>query len=217
MPIRTNRGRAAVYRRLWGWPLRSPKHLVAVGLFVLAVVMFLGFFLPRLTGGSSSADPDNTAATSTRTTTASPTPTQGAPGVVPGTPGSATGSSTSALPTATRQTPSENRTPAKADPKAIEAASKWAEAFMNHPENVTAEQWLEGMRPYTTDEYLGAKLSTIDPKSIPGTKVTGPPAATPESYTNSVTVEVPTDAKKLTVTVIRTTAGWRVNEHGEVG
>jgi hypothetical protein len=37
MPIRTNRGRAAVYRKLWAWPLRSPRHL-AMAAFALAVL-----------------------------------------------------------------------------------------------------------------------------------------------------------------------------------
>ena len=39
MPIRTNRGRVAVYRKLWGWPMRSPQHLIATALVVLAVVL----------------------------------------------------------------------------------------------------------------------------------------------------------------------------------
>lgn len=216
MPIRTNRGRAAVYRKLWGWPLRSPKHLVAVGLFVLAIALFLGYILPRVTGSSAAQNTAANSSSSVRPTTPTLTPSQGAPGVVPP-PAGTTGSSQPASPTATRQSPSENRTPSKADPKALEAVSKWAEAFMNHPDGVASEQWQNGLRPWTTEEYLSAKLASIDPRTIPGTKVTGPPVATPESYTNSVRAEVPTDGKKLSITVIKTPEGWRVNEHGEVG
>lgn len=41
MPIRTGRGRSAVYRQVWGWPLRSPRHLAAalVGLLAVAVAV----------------------------------------------------------------------------------------------------------------------------------------------------------------------------------
>ena len=47
MPIRTNRGRAAVYRRLWGWPLRSPRHLIGLVVVVLALVLLLKMRLRR--------------------------------------------------------------------------------------------------------------------------------------------------------------------------
>lgn len=49
MPIRTHRGRAAVYRRLWGWPLRSPKHLVGAVVLIGVVVTAVGFLLPEQT------------------------------------------------------------------------------------------------------------------------------------------------------------------------
>lgn len=38
MPVRTNRGRAAVYRKLWAWPLRSLRRLMMTG----AVLIVLG-------------------------------------------------------------------------------------------------------------------------------------------------------------------------------
>lgn len=38
MPLRTDRGRAAVYRRLWGWPLRSRAHLAGALIGVAAIV-----------------------------------------------------------------------------------------------------------------------------------------------------------------------------------
>lgn len=38
MPLRTDRGRAAVYRRLWGWPLRSRAHLAGALLGAAALV-----------------------------------------------------------------------------------------------------------------------------------------------------------------------------------
>ncbi|SMD16504.1 hypothetical protein SAMN05661093_05523 [Kibdelosporangium aridum] len=216
MPIRTNRGRAAVYRRLWGWPLRSPKHLVALIVFVLAIVLFVAYILPRLTGGNAPAQ--NTAASTSATpgaTSAAPTSTQGAPGVVPpAAQGGGTAPSQSL--TETRQPISENKTPARAEKAALDTALLWAEAFVNHPDNVKPEDWLNTLKPYTTDEYFGAVLTKVDPKSVPQTRVRGGPAATADSYTSSVTVDIPTDVKKLRLTLVKTDAGWRVNEHTEV-
>ena len=48
MPIRTNRGRAAVYRRLWGWPLRSPRHLAASIIIFVVLVVTLGVIIPKV-------------------------------------------------------------------------------------------------------------------------------------------------------------------------
>jgi hypothetical protein len=97
----------------------------------------------------------------------------------------------------------------------VDVASKWAAAFVKH-DGVTAAQWQDALKPYTTDEYLATTLSKIDPKVITANKVTGTPQATPDSYTSSVTFNVPTDDKTLTITLVKTTAGWRVNEHDEV-
>lgn len=220
MPIRTNRGRAAVYRRLWGWPLRSPRHLIALVVFVLAVVLFLSTILPRVLSGPQATQ--NTAAgasVSGSPASGSPTPTQGAPGVVPppaagSGPGGSPGQSPSL--TETRLSPSQNLTPARADPKAVDTAARWAEAFVHHPDGISAQDWLNPLRDLTTEEYFAARLSTIDPKAIAASRIRGGPMATAESYTSSVTVEIPTDAKKLRITVIRTSQGWRVNEHTEV-
>jgi hypothetical protein len=211
VPIRTNRGRAAVYRRLWGWPLRSPKHLATVGLFILAIVMFLGYILPRMIGSPQATQSTAQTTSVTSSATATPTPSQGATGLVPPPP-----SSQAATPTATRLSPSDNKTPAKPEAAALDTADKWAAAFVKH-DGVTAAQWLDALRPYTTDEYLATTLSKIDPSVIAAKKITGDPAPTPDSYTSSVTVEVPTDAKRLSITLVKTNAGWRVNEHDEVG
>lgn len=54
MPIRTARGRAAVYRSLWAWPLRSPWHLVGA---VVAVVALVGLVAALAPGG----EPETTA------------------------------------------------------------------------------------------------------------------------------------------------------------
>jgi hypothetical protein len=110
---------------------------------------------------------------------------------------------------------SENKTPAKADPQALSTAENWANAFVKH-EGVNAQQWLDALKPITTDEYFATTITKIDPAVIAAKKVTGDPEPTPDSYTSSVTVVVPLDVKKLSITLVKTTAGWRVNEHDEV-
>jgi hypothetical protein len=188
--------------------------------FILAIVLFLSTILPRVTGGgSSAANTAGSATSSARATTTLTTPSQGAPGIVPPVASPPAGSSSgqqSPTLTETRQAPSENKTPARADPKALDAAARWAEAFVNHPDGVSAQDWLNPLRELTTEEYFAARLSTIDPKTVQASRIRGGPQATGDSYTSSVTVVVPTDARKLSITLIKTSAGWRVNEHTEV-
>ena len=46
MPIRTHRGRAAVYRKFWGWPVRSPAHLTGTVLAAVVIAVGVGVVLP---------------------------------------------------------------------------------------------------------------------------------------------------------------------------
>src|SRR5215470_16242342 len=100
MPIRTNRGRAAVYRRLWGFPLRSPRHLAGTAIAVAVLIIAIGIIVPQLLGNKGGgggpapiriADPASTgqhpsssypsAPLSTRLTAPLVQPTSAAPGV----------------------------------------------------------------------------------------------------------------------------------------
>ncbi|MBB4685978.1 hypothetical protein [Amycolatopsis jiangsuensis] len=195
MPIRTNRGRAAVYRRLWGFPLRSPRHLVGTLVFLAIVVIVLGIVLPRVTGKeSNAAAPPPEPATSSRPGVAAPVP------------------STATLPTRL-SSPLATPTSAAPSPEALNVAKQWAEAWVRHPAGVTNADWLNGMRALTTEEYLPV-MSTVDPANIPATRVTGDPAVT-SSYGSSVQVVIPTDGPKLSITVVRTDAGWRVADYDQ--
>jgi hypothetical protein len=208
MPIRTNRGRVAVYRKLWGWPMRSPRHLLATGLVVLAVVLTIVLIMPKLTG---SDHPSGAAATLGGS---SPTSSQAGPVGGQG-PGAAAGGQTTRTPApssavTTRLTaPTQTPTPAPPAQQALDVAGLWAKAWVNHPQGVTNEQWLNGMRPYTTEEQL-AVMSTVDPANVPATAVTGNPVAK-TSYTTSVEATVPTNGGTLSITVIFTPQGWRVS------
>lgn len=195
MPIRTNRGRAAVYRRLWGWPLRSPRHLAGVAVTLTVLVVAIGIALPKLLGDNTSNAQQpgpSSSAVATRGNGQQPPAQQG--------------------PMPTRLTePRESPPPAAAAPEALTVAKQWAAAWVNHPEGMTNQQWLEGLRPYTTEEYL-PELSTVELPNIPASAVTGE-ATAGRSYTSSVEALVPTDGPKLVITVVHANSGWRVTKH----
>ncbi|HVV10787.1 hypothetical protein [Amycolatopsis sp.] len=197
MPIRTNRGRAAVYRRLWGFPLRSPRHLVGTGIVVAALIIAIGIVVPQVLGPGQGS---------------SPTPAGLPPESSSAQVGAATPAPTTAM--STRLTaPLAQPTSAAPDPDAVNVAKQWAAAWVNHPAGITNAQWLDGLRPYTTDEFL-PQMSTVDPSNIPASRLTGDPQVT-TSFTSSVQVVVPTDGPKLSITVSRTGAGWRVSEYDQ--
>jgi hypothetical protein len=205
MPIRTNRGRAAVYRRLWGWPMRSPRHLAVVVFVVAALVLASGIIVPQLTGRNG-RQPGAAAETSTETGTTQ----QSAPGSTdtPGVTGTA-----STLPTRITEPPQPTET-TEPEPAALEAAHSWGRAWVHHPEGMTSDQWLSALRPFTTEEYL-TEMATVEPANIDATKVTGPPEAV-ESFKSSVKVKLPTDDGDLLITVIDTPDGWRVAFYEQV-
>jgi hypothetical protein len=195
MPIRSPKGRGAAYRTLWQWPLRSPARLIGcvVVLILLGIGLNSAFGLlslpshghPGIFSGDGSTAP---AATPTR---------QAAP------PAEAT-----RLPPVPELTP-ETLAPSQAPRAALTAATRWTEAWARHPAGATAQTWVNGLRPYTTDEYLGV-LSTVDPANVPATRVTGPARAVLVSP-RSVRVEVPTDAVDLVVLVVNTVGTeWKV-------
>jgi hypothetical protein len=196
MPIRMNRGRAAVYRRLWAWPLRSPRHLaVAVVTFaVLATVV--GILIPE------NPDPVSARTAASRGTTSST--------AQPSRP-SSTASSGTQRPAVTTTPPA----PAPPAPEALAVASAWANAWVNHPAGITNEQWTAQLAPLTTDEFI-PQLRTIDPSNIPSTRVTGPPTPT-KSTAKAVELDIVTDGAVLHLTVIATPVGWRVSAYDRSG
>lgn len=204
MPIRTHRGRAAVYRRFWGWPMRSPSHLVGTVVMVVAIVVAAGIVVPKLLGdGGADAAPAGP-----------PSSRQARPGADPST--AAPSTSSTSQPMTTRLTaPLETPTSAAPSPQALDVAEKWAKAWVKHPDGITAKKWADGMSEYTTDEYLPV-LRSVDPANVPASKVTGKPKAR-DSFSKSVEVEIDTDGPTLLITVVRTNAGWRVSEYDRVG
>lgn len=205
MPIRTNRGRAAVYRKIWGWPMRSPRHLIVLIVVLGVVVTAIGIMVPKLVG---SAEPTRNAAATTDEPGSSATRTDGAVAPTNEAPGA-----TSSLPTRLSSPP---QTPTSAPPEqaALDVATQWGQKWAHHPEGITAEQWLDGLRPLTTEEYI-AVMATVDPANIPATTVTGPPVPK-ASFTTSLEVTLPTDGGGLDITLISTPQGWRVAFYEQV-
>ena len=206
MPIRTNRGRVAVYRRLWGWPLRSPRHLITtiIGLAVLAIVIAL------LVNHGIHKTPSRIGVATTQSSSATP-----GSGVEVGT---GTQSPSGSTPPQTRlASPPETPKTSAPAPQAIAVIKAWAQAWVNHPVGMTNQQWLAQLQPYTTPEFLQGEMSTVDVTNIPATAVTAEPVVV-HSYTDSVEATVATNSGSLDIIAINTGNNtWLVSAYNPVG
>jgi hypothetical protein len=204
MPIRTNRGRAAVYRRLWGWPLRSPRHLVVaiVGAAVVAVAVAV-----VTTNATASARHGSSAAGTGSSSVTMPAGTGGSGMLTTG-----TNSMTTPVQTIISSPPETPRSAPPA-PAALTVITTWGRLWVNHPAGMTNQQWLAQLRPYTTPEFL-PQMGTVDVANISATQVTGDPTPT-RSYTSSVEALLPTNAGQLDITAIDTPQGWLVSAYTE--
>ena len=192
MPIRSPRGRAAAYRAVWSWPLRSPLRFAAFAVVVIAVVVLVSFVL-----GGRQTPSSPTAQNGTVPTTGVRSPSSLAP---------------TALPPVAPLTPTTLPL-SSAPPAAVQVAQNWAAAWVNHPAGITNQAWVAGLTPFTTSEYVGT-LTGVDPANIPATRLTGAARATGVAP-RTVTVQVPTDAVTLAITVVETEAGWRVSGYDQ--
>lgn len=192
MPIRSPRGRAAAYRAIWQWPLRSPVRLAIAGIAVLALAVGISTAL-----GATSPPPRALSATST------PQPDLAAPTSTP------RSTEPTALPPVAELTPSALPLSSAPD-EAVDVVADWADAWVRPAAGTTNALWIEGLRPYTTREYLGL-LGSVDPAAIPATTVTGRPVPV-DVAASSIEVEVPTDTLTLVVLVVLTEDDqWRVS------
>ncbi len=201
MPIRTNRGRTAVYRRLWGWPLRSPRHLVASIVGVVVVVTTISVVIPN----AIKPRPSGTAGTTSTVSTGGSGGNQ--VGVLPTV-------TSSALPTkAPPPTAAPSSAPVNANAQAV--ADMWVDAFSRfEPGKTTKEKWLDGLKPHTSEE-LFPRLSSIEPANVP--VVIDEPLKPIKSFTDSAEFEARLEEGRLVVTVVKLPEGWRVHEFDKVG
>lgn len=199
MPIRTNRGRAAVYRRLWSWPLRSPNHLIATMVGFAVVIIVFTSVIPAMTKGARGG------ATNVAGTSTSQVP--GQVGVLP------SGVPSISLPT---KAPPPSATPSSApvNPDARITADLWADAWITRPADDKSTTWLETLKPYTTEELL-PQMATVDPRNLP-TALDG--VVTPkESHPDSVVFEVGLKGEgTLRMTVVKRADKWLVHKYDRV-
>lgn len=191
MPIRSPRGRAAAYRALWQWPLRSPTRLAVTAVVVIGLAVGASVAVGLFGGGSGSLLRSDA--------------TPGA--AAPSRPAPVAGSAPTALPPVPELRP-QTLPLSQAPAAALQVASRWSAAWLRPRADLTTEQWLAGLAPYTSEEYLGV-LAAVDPANIPATRVTGQ-ARPVRVAPRSLQVEVPTDALTLLVLVVDTEDGWRV-------
>lgn len=192
MPVRSNRGRAAVYRRVWGWPMRSRGHLTVAAVAAAVAVILLGLSISFLKPTSDNAPNPSVAQAEGQ----GPSRTYDMPSR------SYTTSSVSPPPTSTT-------TPASEAPKAaLDTARQYALRWTVHPDGVTPEQFLAGLRPWSMPELL-ITLEDIDPSRIVENRLTGPvrPLSSREGI---VEAAVPTDVGELRLTLVRRD-GWKVD------
>lgn len=189
MPIRTHRGRAAVYRTVWGWPLRSPSHFAVVVVLLVVVGAGVAFALPgdgsrsTSTGAPSSVERSNPFDPSSRAAAADPS--------------------------------RANRFESRATEQARSVADAWVRAYLTTPEGMTSAQWVEQLRPYSVDGLL-PELRTVDPANVPDARVTGPPRTI--SVTDSTAeFDAPTSAVVLRLSLSATPEGWRVGSYERAG
>lgn len=206
MPIRTNRGRAAALRRLWGWPMRSTRHLLSAALAMVTVVLATGGIAAGSDWLGSSQDqhqPAPHASAPSSTEAPSPSPSEA--------PSSETEEgSTSPRPS---QTPSP-REPGRAahDPRAAKTAVAFAETFAHHPPEMPHQEWVKRVEPHVMPESRGL-LGTIDPRSLDVNRVVDPPQVS-QAGDAVARVTVPTDTHPLSVRVVQVGGQWQVRSWG---
>lgn len=210
MPIRTNRGRAAVYRRLWGWPLRSPRHLVVT----LVIVAVLAIAIAVVTARASAARHQQAGGGTAAGSSSPLTPASSAAGTGPGTGTSGSGTSGSTAPSTRLTSPPETPKSAPPAPEAISVIEAWGQAWVNHPVGMTNAAWVAQLKPYTEPELLG-QMATVNVANIDATQLTGA-ATAKKSYTSSVEALLPTNAGTLDITAVHDSQhGWLVSSYTE--
>jgi hypothetical protein len=190
VPIRTHRGRAAVYRKFWGWPVRSPAHLAGTLLVAVVIAVGIGTALPdRQPVGTTRTAPSQ----NSRVTAYAP-----APALVGG-----------------HRAPRGPAPSAPAPAAALTVARSWVQAFLTVRKGTTSAQWVEQLRPFTTDD-LFPELRSIDPANVPVAQVIDAPR-TVSAGAGSAEVDVPTTAMVVRLLVVSTPAGWRVASYEQAG
>lgn len=192
-PIRSNRGRAAVWRHLWSWPLQTRTRAVLTLVAVTAVLLLVGQ-LGNLT------DRDQAAPAETGTTTPVPT----------------TETTEPSAPAETSETPRPAPSTVRAAGKqAPQGALRTAMGFMRnwvHTDDRDTDEWVHTLQPYAMPELAG-QLQSVDPARVPSSEIVGDPRVTRASP-SVVEVNIPTDTDTVSVVLIHPNGPWKVTDVG---
>jgi hypothetical protein len=194
-PIRSNRGRSAVARSIWAWPLHNRTRAVITIILVIGVLLVIGRITsmwredqdqagPVVTPPSVTANPNqNTPSTNTASTDPIPAPSGPIPAMGP-----------------------------PAPQEALRAAAGFMRNWVHHPQGMTSTQWAENLGPYAMPELVGQLYST-EPGNVPATQLVGDPQVT--RVTDAV-VELNwrTDGPTVRLTLIHPHGPWLVNRLG---
>ncbi|PZS22431.1 MAG: hypothetical protein DLM61_26050 [Pseudonocardiales bacterium] len=195
MPIRTHRGRTAVYRRLWGWPVRSPKHLAGTMVALVAIGVGLGQALPDDQGASAGPTISAGRKAGANSLASPPRSALAEAGIA--------------------QQPAAPFPSAPAPAAALTVARSWVNGFLTVPKGITPARWVEQLRPYTTDD-LFPQLQSINPANVPTAQIIEAPR-TVSAGASSAEVDVPTTAVVVRLLLVSTPAGWRVASYERAG
>ncbi|ACU34849.1 hypothetical protein KCV87_16150 [Actinosynnema pretiosum subsp. pretiosum] len=212
MPIRTNRGRAAVYRRLWGWPLRSPNHLAMTVVGFAALVVAASVLVPQLTDRGAQARQGGEVPP--LSTSVGGQPGQGTQiGVLPT---STTAPPQTKEPAPTRPSPATTGSDVVVPAEAQLVVESWLDKWADHPAGTTNEKWLKGLEPFTSEELL-PNLKSVDPALVPVVIKGEVKRISAGSASAEFEAEVETGKMVITVVKFPDPAGWRVHKYDKVG
>ncbi len=194
-PIRSNRGRQAVWRSVWAWPLHTRARAVITLLVVVAVLLVVGRIvsLSREDQPGPAAAPPPVSTSQPHTSSAAPSTSNDTdPVPAPGGPISAMGP--------------------PAPQEALRSAAGFLRNWVHHPKGMTSTRWAENLGPYAMPEMVGQFYST-EPDNVPASRLIGDPQVT--RVTDAVVeLDWRTDGETVHLMLIHPTGPWQVNRIG---
>lgn len=178
-----------MYRAIWGWPIRSTRHLGVTIVGVVLIGILIGTALPD--GGSNSDDP---------------VPARDRESSITALEGDRDGQLRRADGSPIYSTPLRDP-----PPEALTVADAWVRAFLNAPDGITSQQWVDQLRPFTTEETLPS-LGSVNPANVPDVELAGEmiPLTVNE---RSVRLEIATTGPVMQVLLVSTPTGWLVSDY----
>ncbi|HEX9336402.1 MAG TPA: hypothetical protein VF892_10975 [Pseudonocardiaceae bacterium] len=205
MPVRSDRGRNAAFRRLFTWPWRSPKHLAITSVVAAVAVVGVAAASNAVTSAAPAAAHASSLATQPATTPFAVSTTT--PAVTSTT---TAGVSTAVTPSSTAASITVS-TPSSMVGDPVAAAGTFAAYWVQHTTDQAA--WDATLKPLATDEWGNVVLPTIPPSSVTASTVTGTGRLVSNtSRSAQVTVPLNTGAITISLQDITGQGGWKVSD-----